>query len=220
MIRQRDDRRRRPGLGEDHSFVSLWLAIGLHLAALVSVAHYMPVTAVPLQAPHPLMVTLIEAPAPPKVEVVPQSKPKPKPKSKKVVKKSPLPKTTHIHTREESAPEPESVAAAAPALKGPKSEAPPDRAPPRFSADYLNNPGPRYPALSRRLGEEGRVLLRVLVNAEGHPEGIHVNHSSGFSRLDSAAREAVAQWRFVPAKLGDRSVRAWVIVPIVFTLGG
>jgi hypothetical protein len=73
MMRQRDDRRRRLGLGEDHSFVSLWLA--LHLAALVSVAHYTPVMSVPLQAPHPLMVTMIEAPAPPKVEVVPQPKP-------------------------------------------------------------------------------------------------------------------------------------------------
>jgi protein TonB len=194
------------------------LVIGLHLAALVSVAHYTPVTAVPLQAPHPLMVTMIEAPAPPKVEVVPQTKPKPKPKSKKVVKKIPLPKAIHIH--EESAPEPEPLAAAAPALKGLKSEAPPDPAPPRFAADYLNNPAPRYPALSRRLGEKGRVLLRVLVNAEGHPEGIQVNRSSGFSRLDSAAREAVAQWRFVPAKVGDRSVPAWVIVPIVFTLRG
>ncbi len=216
MIRQRDDGRRRPGLGEDHSFVSLCLVIGLHLAVLVSVAHYTPVTAVPLQAPHPLMVTMIEAPAPPKVEVVPQ--PNPRPKSKKVVKKSPLPKAIRIH--EESAPEPEPVAAAAPALKGPKSETPPDPVPPRFSADYLNNPAPPYPALSRSLGEKGRVLLRVLVNAEGHPEGIQVNRSSGFSRLDSAAREAVAQWRFVPAKLGDRSVRAWVIVPIVFTLRG
>ncbi|MGH8527852.1 MAG: energy transducer TonB, partial [Gammaproteobacteria bacterium] len=145
-------------------------------------------------------------------------KPKPKPKSKKVVEKIPLSKAIHID--EESAPEPEPVAAAAPALKGPTSEAPPDPAPPRFSADYLDNPAPRYPALSRRLGEKGRVLLRVLVNAEGHPEGIQVNRSSGFARLDSAAREAVSQWRFVPAKLGDRSVRAWVIVPIVFTLRG
>ncbi len=207
----------RQGLGEDHSFVSLWLAIGLHVVALVCVAHYKPGRAVLLQAPHPLMVTLIEAPAPPKVEVVPQPKPKPRPKPKKVVKKSPLPNAIHIHTREESVSEPEPVAGAAPALKGPKTEVPPE--PPRFSANYLNNPTPRYPALSRRLREKGRVL-RVLVNAEGHPEDIQVTSSSGFARLDLAAREAVSQWTFVPAKLGDRSVRAWVIVPIVFKLRG
>ncbi len=173
-----------------------------------------------MQAPHPLMVTLIESPAPPKVEVVPQPKPKPKPKPKKVVEKSLLPNAIHIHPWEESVPEPGPVAEAAPALRGPKTEVPPEPLPPRFSANYLNNPAPRYPALSRRLGEKGRVLLRVLVSVEGHPEDIQVTSSSGFARLDSAAREAVSQWTFVPAKLGDRSVRAWVIVPIVFTLRG
>ena len=67
------------------------------------------------------MLTLIEAPAPPKVEGVPQPKPKPKPKPKKVVEKSPLPNAIHIHIREESVSEPEPVAAAAPPLKGPKT---------------------------------------------------------------------------------------------------
>lgn len=90
----------------------------------------------------------------------------------------------------------------------------------RFDAAYLNNPPPAYPALSRRMREQGRVLLRVFVTADGRPDRIELNESSGSSRLDAAAEAAVARWRFVPARQGDRDVDAWVIVPIVFKLEG
>jgi periplasmic protein TonB len=89
---------------------------------------------------------------------------------------------------------------------------------PRFDADYLDNPAPAYPALSRRMGEHGRVLLRVHVTPEGSPAQIEVRESSGFERLDKAARDTVQRWRFVPAKQGDRGVAAWVLVPISFSL--
>jgi TonB family protein len=88
---------------------------------------------------------------------------------------------------------------------------------PRFDADYLDNPAPAYPALSRRMGEHGRVLLRVHVTPEGSPAQIEVRESSGFERLDKAARDTVRRWRFVPAKQGDRGVAAWVLVPISFS---
>lgn len=88
----------------------------------------------------------------------------------------------------------------------------------RFDADYLDNPKPVYPHISRRLGEEGKVLLRVFVSADGSPEKIELRSSSGFQRLDKAAEEAVARWRFVPAKRGDQAVTAWVVVPVVFSL--
>ena len=91
---------------------------------------------------------------------------------------------------------------------------------PRFDAAYLHNPRPVYPPLSRRLGEEGKVLLRVRVSAEGQPIAVDVEESSNFERLDEAARQVVARWRFVPASHGDESVEATVIVPIVFRLGG
>lgn len=91
---------------------------------------------------------------------------------------------------------------------------------PRFDASYLNNPKPHYPAVSRRMGEEGRVVLRVHVDAGGQVAAIEIQESSRFPRLDAAAREAVAQWRFVPARRGDQSVSAWVRVPIVFSLEG
>ncbi len=88
----------------------------------------------------------------------------------------------------------------------------------RFDVAYLNNPKPVYPAASRRLGEEGRVLLRVQVDAEGHAESVDIKTSSGFPRLDNAAREAVARWRFVPARRGETTVPSAVLVPVVFNL--
>lgn len=92
--------------------------------------------------------------------------------------------------------------------------------PARFNAAYLNNPEPKYPSLSRRLGEEGKVLLKVRVTAEGLPAAVDLEKSSNFERLDAAAREVVARWRFVPARRGDQPVEASVIVPIVFRLEG
>ena len=88
----------------------------------------------------------------------------------------------------------------------------------RFDADYLHNPKPVYPALSRRMNEEGRVLLRVLVSPQGGAVEVAIKQSSGFSRLDNAASEAVAKWKFVPAKRGDEAVEAWVVVPVTFSL--
>lgn len=93
-----------------------------------------------------------------------------------------------------------------------------DETAPVFSAEYLNNPAPAYPRLSRQLGEQGKVLLRVRVTTEGRTAQIVEAQSSGSARLDEAARQAVRQWRFVPAQRGGRAVEAWVLVPIVFTL--
>lgn len=88
----------------------------------------------------------------------------------------------------------------------------------RFDADYLNNPPPAYPALSRRLGEAGEVRLKVRVSATGLPARIELAHSSGSERLDRAARDAVARWRFIPARQGEHDVEDWVLVPIIFRL--
>lgn len=90
--------------------------------------------------------------------------------------------------------------------------------PPLFHADYLDNPAPPYPSTSRRRGESGRVLLRVFVSADGKAERVEINTSSGFELLDAAAREAVARWRFVPARRGPEKVAAWVLVPISFVM--
>ena len=90
--------------------------------------------------------------------------------------------------------------------------------PPRFDAPHLRNPTAEYPRLARRMGEQGRVVMRVYVSSAGAPERIELQTSSGSPRLDQAAREALARWRFVPARRGSEAVGAWLLVPIVFRL--
>ncbi len=88
----------------------------------------------------------------------------------------------------------------------------------RFDAAYLNNPRPDYPNLSRRLGEQGKVLLRVRVGSDGQALAVNVEKSSEFSRLDDAALRVVGRWRFTPARRGNEAIETSVIVPIVFQL--
>ncbi len=90
--------------------------------------------------------------------------------------------------------------------------------PPKFGAAYLNNPAPEYPALARRKGEQGRVLLKVLVSETGMAEKVQVDTSSGFGKLDQAAVEAVKKWSFIPARRSNQPVSAYVLVPIKFSL--
>lgn len=84
---------------------------------------------------------------------------------------------------------------------------------------YLANPAPEMPLASRQRGEVGKVVLKVRVDQSGRPQAVSVLHTSGFARLDEAARKTVAErWRFAPARRGDTPVDADVNVPIVFRL--
>ena len=107
---------------------------------------------------------------------------------------------------------------AAPASPAAAAPVPPAITAARFDADYLDNPQPIYPHASRRLGEQGKVLLRVHVSAAGLAEIVELKLGSGFARLDQAAQEAVSRWRFVPARRGEQAIAAWVQVPITFQL--
>lgn len=105
------------------------------------------------------------------------------------------------------------------AKPAPAPSPPAPLSPPR-AADYLHNPKPPYPALSRRLGEEGIVRLNVLVNPDGSVARLEIARSSGHPRLDDAAARTVqTSWKFEPARQGGKPVQAWVIVPIHFILG-
>ena len=88
----------------------------------------------------------------------------------------------------------------------------------RFDADYLKNPAPPYPPQSRRIGEEGKTVLRVLVGADGRAQQVELRTSSGSSRLDDSALRTVRGWKFVPAHRGGVAIDSWVLVPIVFRL--
>jgi len=90
---------------------------------------------------------------------------------------------------------------------------------PSLNADSLNNPPPAYPPQSRQFGEQGKVMLRLLVSADGGVEQVNLR-KSGYQRLDRAAQESVKRWRFVPVKRGNQAVTTWVVVPISFSLEG
>jgi len=91
---------------------------------------------------------------------------------------------------------------------------------PASHATYLHNPSPVYPLLARRNGEQGTVMLKVLVARDGTPVSVSIDKSSGSAQLDRSALDTVRTWRFVPAREGAEAVEAWVVVPIVFRLDG
>lgn len=77
---------------------------------------------------------------------------------------------------------------------------------------------PTYPPASRRANEEGTVRLKVLVDESGRPKDVQIAQSSGFSRLDEAAKQAVRRWRFQAAMNGGQAMSAWTQVAITFRL--
>lgn len=91
---------------------------------------------------------------------------------------------------------------------------------PSYNAVYLNNPQPPYPPMSRKMREQGRVILRVLIAVDGTARQVDIKVSSGYKRLDESALNTVRRWRFVPARRGDTPIEMWYDVPINFSLSG
>jgi periplasmic protein TonB len=213
----------------------LLLAISGHVAILYLVLAKVQPPKLLEQASSPITVSIIAPPSPEPVEepeIVPIIKPikevkKPVIKPKKVVKKI-VPVENPVQPVIEAATEPvveeqqfeeevaapivEQKSASQPAIVEEKIEQP------KFGVAYLNNPSPSYPRLSRRIGEEGRVLLKVLVSADGKASSVEIEASSGYERLDQSALDAVKQWRFIPARKGNESLSAYVLVPVSFSL--
>jgi protein TonB len=167
---------------------------------------------------------------PPPVEPPPEpEKPKPKPEPKKpeptpkpkpIVKAPPSEKAiTQEEQVEESAPPPQAVQQQ---IATPKAEenntlgAP--VTPPQEDASHLNNPRPAYPSLSRRLREQGTVVLELLIKTDGSVGEVRVKESSGFKRLDNTAMKAVRQWRYTPARRGTEAIEYWYLQPVEFAL--
>jgi protein TonB len=116
-----------------------------------------------------------------------------------------------------SAPATPSAPAAAPSASASKP-APPSLVLPSSDADYLNNPPPAYPRMSKRMGEQGTVIVRVFIGLQGTAEQAEIRTSSGYDRLDKAALETVQRWRYVPGKRHGNPEAMWFNVPVRFVL--
>lgn len=77
---------------------------------------------------------------------------------------------------------------------------------------------PEYPKDEAWRGISGDVALVITVDAEGMPEQFEMEKSSGIAGLDLTALEAARDWRFAPARLKGRAIRARVRVPIKFEI--
>ncbi len=185
---------------------AFFLTVGAHAAMLGWISQYSP-RANPVRPAEPMTVSLLASAQPP-VSQPPVKKPtSAAPQERAVTPNAPSPSVAPT-----TMPAAETASAALPTAAS--------LTPARFDAAYLRNPAPAYPLLSRRLGEQGRVLLRVLVHADGSAMSVEIASGSGYTRLDQAASETVRQWRFIPAMQGDKTVNSWVIVPINFSLKG
>jgi len=193
-----------------HIFL-LWLVIGQSEGPSFPVARSIHVTLVNLASPRK------EVPA--KVEEVVKPVDKPEPVVQPV-EQEPKPVRRAVKQAVAAPPEPlpapvsvEPVEAAETTTQPAIPDSRPD-----YHAAYLHNPPPLYPNAARRRGFEGRVLLHVEVMAAGRCGHIEVQQSSGHDILDTAAVEAVKEWRFIPATHFGFPVTRWMHIPIRFEL--
>jgi protein TonB len=193
----------------------LGLVIGAHVGVILIVMAAK--TVVPQIMEMPLVVDLIQPvqEKPPEAKPLPVVKPQP-------VRQQPTPQkqVPVIEATQSTLPAPTAAVATPPEVK-PAPPAPPAPEPvvqARFDADYLKNPAPPYPPLSKRMGEEGKVILRVSVTAQGTADSVEIKTSSGSQRLDESAQKTVRTWKFIPAKRGSEAVQSFVLVPIIFKL--
>jgi len=86
--------------------------------------------------------------------------------------------------------------------------------------EYIRPPQIAYPVISRRKHEQGKTILRVLINENGLPEKAEIKESSGSRRLDDAALSAVLGALFKPCIENGKPAAVYALVPIRFQLDG
>jgi protein TonB len=201
-----------------------------HVAPREVIATFVVPEATPAQ-PQPQVPTPPQ-PAPKTPPAVKKPVTPPRPKAPPPVLREPSPRAIAAPPAEPAPPEPATpvaptppVAAAQPTQPGPATPSAPVASaapaqPKTISSgiEYVQAPQPVYPPASRRMGEEGLTVLRVLVNENGRPERVEVHKPSSSARLDEAARQAVQRAVFKPFMENGRAVPAYAIVPIRFQL--
>ncbi|WP_027475824.1 energy transducer TonB [Curvibacter gracilis] len=117
-------------------------------------------------------------------------------------------------------PQPPAPPPPPPAPPAPPAPPPPPAAPVRTAAviSAQNCEKPAYPAASRRAEEEGTVQLRFLVDVDGRVVDSQVESTSGFKRLDEAARLALARCQFKPATTDGKPEQSWASMKYTWRL--
>jgi protein TonB len=187
-----------------------WFALGTFVVHVLAIAGFM--TAQRLHQsvvePEPMEVSLLEMPA--AAEQPPEYMPPPQ----EIQYALPMPSEVSFEVESITPPPVDTSAIAQPVANIVV-------APPVIeSVEYVRAPAPVYPSESNRRRERGTVLLRVLVDTTGHPAEVRVERSSGFVRLDDAARTAVAKALFRPYEVNGVRQPAQVLIPIEFTRRG
>lgn len=213
-------------LGLSRNAIIAGSVVLFHVAALWALQSGLIRKAAEVVIPVEILSEFIEPPKPkepPPPPPPPPPAPKPKevrtpPPPRPVAVRTPAPApTAPVGVIEPQPPAPPLAPPAPPAPPTPPSPPPAPPAPPAVqlpssNADYLNNPKPVYPAMSKRLGEQGKTIVRVLIGVDGLPKSASIRQSSGYERLDEAARTAVMSWRYVPGK------RNGVVEPMEFNV--
>lgn len=209
-----------------NKFAPLMAIVVLHLAGFYAIQSGLLSRVVTAAMPTITTISIIAPPAPPKPPApsVPKTVELSAPVPRAVIPPLPLiavapsePTITPPQpTRAEAAP----VATAAPTAPAAPSPTPPAPSTPRTvsSVEYIKAPQLIYPNLSRRLGESGTVVLRILINEKGLPEQILIQKSTGYSNLDEAGRQAAQRALFKPMIENGKPVPVYVLVPLTFQL--
>jgi periplasmic protein TonB len=214
----------------DRRLLIVAAVIGFHVLGLWALQTGLLRRAVELVVPVAVLVELVEPPQPLVTPEPTPTKPVPAPKPvapvERIVRQAPMPLAI---TDPAPAPQAPTGVVSAPATPQPSVTEPVAAAPvaplapakvelPSSDANYLNNPPPPYPPLSKRLGEQGRVMVRVHISADGVATRAEVQTSSGYARLDETAVQTVLRWRYVPGKRAGVPEAMWYSVPINFVL--
>lgn len=156
-------------------------------------------------------VAVLPPPKPPAPNTPPQPEPEPSPPSVAVAE--PAPPHKPITTGAATAPTPSRTTAH---VSGQKADT--TTAVVKATPRYNHNPPPVYPALARKRGYQGTVVLEVFVKTDGSVGDLRIIDSSRHRLLDRSAMKAVKHWQFQPGRQGDHTIAMWVRVPVQFSL--
>ena len=213
--------------------IGLAFALAMHAAALYGLWSYR-LLPTPDEAAT-LFVNLISPPKPaPKVEEAPKPPPprevklekprpiQPRPQPQQWVVEAPVASPSEpLAPPPPPKPEPLPPIEAPPApLPVPLKPAGPVQLGNELSVSCPERNPPIYPAAAKRMGEQGRVLLRVELDETGRVSAARVTSSSGSTRLDEASLAAVKQWHCNPARRDGEPVKAVALQPFDFILEG